>query len=93
MLVDTDNLVTTEEFRRDLAKYVAAAGKGQGPVAVTQGSKVVGFFVGAEEYQALFGAAVRRLLSSRRNGPTVSHEEVRQSVKETLRRTQRKASG
>jgi prevent-host-death family protein len=80
MLVDTDNLVTADEFRKDLDKFVAAARQGLGPVAITQNSELVGFFVGREEYEAMFGTAVRALLSSRAEGPTVSQKEVRARV-------------
>lgn len=34
VLIDTDNLVSSEEFRRDLDKYMSAAQEGRGPVAV-----------------------------------------------------------
>jgi len=91
MLVDTDNLVTAEVFRKDLDKYVAAARQGSGPVAVTQGSEVVGFFVSREEYEAMYGTAVRRLLASRADGPTVSQEEARKRIGEVSRRASRKS--
>lgn len=84
MLVDTDNLVTSDEFRRDLDRYVAAAQEGRGPVAVTSGSKVVGFFIGPDDYEAMFGAAVRELLETRMTGSTVSHEEVRANLRKRL---------
>jgi hypothetical protein len=38
MLVDTDNLVSTDEFRRDFEKFVKAV-KGKGPVAVMIAAK------------------------------------------------------
>lgn len=85
MLVDTDNLVSSEEFRRDLDKYVSAAQEGRGPVAVTKGSKVVGFFIGPDDYEAMFGAAVKELLAARMTGPTVSHGEVREQIRKRLR--------
>ncbi len=76
MLVDTDNLVPAEEFRKHLERYVAAAHSGCGPVAVTQGSEVVGFFVSPEDYEAMSGAAVKKLLTARARGRTVTHEEA-----------------
>ena len=62
MLVDTDNLVSAERFQKFFKKYVAAAKAGCGPIAVTRKSEVVGFFLGAEEYDSLFGIAVNELL-------------------------------
>lgn len=85
MLVDTDHLVTSEEFRRDLDRYVAAVQEGHGPVAVTRGSKVVGFFIGPEDYEAMFGVAVKELLDTRMTGPTVSHDKVREAIRKRLR--------
>ena len=35
MLVDTENLVSAEKFRKHFDRYVAAASQGRGPVAVT----------------------------------------------------------
>ena len=84
MLVDTDNLVTSEEFRRDLDRYLAAAQEGRGPVAVTKGSKVIGFFVGPDDYEAMFGTAVKELLQARMSGPTVSHGEVDEGIRKRL---------
>jgi prevent-host-death family protein len=86
MLVETDNLVSAEEFRKDLDRYVAATRQGSGPIAVTQHSQVVGFFIGVEEYEAMFGTAVKKLLAARASGPTVSHEEARKRVREVAQR-------
>jgi PHD/YefM family antitoxin component YafN of YafNO toxin-antitoxin module len=85
MLVETENLVSTEKFRKELDKYVAAARQGHGPIAITEDSEIVGFFVGAEEYEAMFGAAVRTLLAARATGKTVSHEEVRARIRKITR--------
>jgi prevent-host-death family protein len=86
MLVDTDNLVTADAFQRDFQQFVDAAGKGNGPVAITRDSRVVGVFMSPDEYDALFGSAVRRLLKSREKGPTVSHEEVRRRSEQIIKR-------
>jgi len=86
MLVETNNLVSEEDFRRELSKYVAAAQQGCGPIAVTRDTEVVGFFVSAAEYEAMFGTAVKELLTAREKGPTVSHEEVRTRAREAVRR-------
>lgn len=75
MLVDTDNLVSTEEFRRDFEKFVKAA-KGNGPVAVMKNQKVVGIFVSPEDYEILSGETLERLIESRMKGETVSQEEA-----------------
>ena len=59
MLVETQNMITAEDFRRDLDKYIAVARAGNGPVALMQGSEVVGFLVSPDEYEAMFGIAVK----------------------------------
>jgi PHD/YefM family antitoxin component YafN of YafNO toxin-antitoxin module len=84
MLVDTHNLISTDEFRRDLEKFVAAAKAGQGPVVLMDGSEVVGVFLSAEEYEAMFGVAVRDLLSQRMSGPTVTDQTARSRVQKVL---------
>jgi len=86
MLVETDNLVTAENFQKDFPQFVDAANRGNGPVAVTRDSRVVGVFMSPDEYDALFGAAVRKLLKSREKGPTVSHEEVRRRSEQIIKR-------
>lgn len=91
MLVETTNLVSTEEFRQDLDKYVAAAREGCGPIAITQGSEVVGFFITADEYEAMFGTAVKKLLAARAQGPTVTHEEARARLRKLTRHGSRKS--
>jgi prevent-host-death family protein len=91
MLVETDNLVPADEFRKELDKYVAAAREGCGPIAITQNSEVVGFFIGAEEYEALFGVAVKKLLAARADGPTITHEEAWARIREVTRRYSPKA--
>jgi len=86
MLVDTNNLVTAEQFRQHLDRYLTAAQQGNGPVAVTRDAEVIGFFIGKEEYEALHGAAVKELLTARATGPTVSHDEVRAHVAKVVKR-------
>ena len=86
-----ETVISTEEFRRGLDRYVAAARQGGGPVAVTQDSEVVGVFVSASEYEALHGAAVRALLRSRMKGPTVSLDEARARFRAAARRGAKKS--
>jgi prevent-host-death family protein len=86
MLIDTENLVSADEFQQHFERYLAAASAGNGPVAITRGSQVVGVLLAAEEYDALFGTAVRKLLKSRETGPTVSHEEVRRRAKQVIQK-------
>jgi prevent-host-death family protein len=81
MLVETDNLVTADDFRKNLDKYFDAARHGRGPVAITQNSELVGFFIGPDEFEAMFGSAVHSLLSSRTKGRLHSQEEVRASIR------------
>jgi hypothetical protein len=80
MLVEIDNLVPVDDFRKSLDKYIAAARNGCGPIAVTMNSEVVGFFIAAAEYDAMMGAAVNKLLSSRSKGPTIKHSQVRSRI-------------
>jgi prevent-host-death family protein len=90
MLVETNNLVSAAEFRKDLDKYVAAARQGSGPIAVTRNAEVLGFFIGAEEYEAVFGGAVKNLLEERATGPTLTHADARQRVRKALQAKARK---
>jgi prevent-host-death family protein len=89
VLTEIDNLVPAEEFCKELEKYVAAAQNGCGPIAVTKNSEVVGFFISAADYEALFGAAVKSLLSSRAKGPSVTHSQARARIREFTRRVSR----
>jgi hypothetical protein len=91
MVVKMNGRVSAEEFRDHLDTYVAAAKRGRGPFAVTQGSEVVGFFVGREEFETMFGAAVKKLLSSRAKGKTISHDAVRNHISEVIKRRTRKS--
>jgi PHD/YefM family antitoxin component YafN of YafNO toxin-antitoxin module len=86
MLVETDNLVSADSFRQEFDRFVDAARAGRGPVAITRDSQVVGVFMSPDEYDAMFGDAIRRLLDSREKGPTVSHEAVHQHVKQVIKR-------
>ena len=85
MLVETNNLVSTEDFRKELDKYVAAARDGCGPIVLTKESEIVGFFLSADEYEVMFGATVSDLLSSRSKGPKVPHEKVKARIRKITR--------
>jgi PHD/YefM family antitoxin component YafN of YafNO toxin-antitoxin module len=86
MLVETENIVPVETFRKEIGKFIAAARGGRGPVAITQDSAIVGFFVSPDDYNAMFGAAVKELLESRQHRPTLSHESARSRVMAAARR-------
>lgn len=86
MLVRNDNPVSTAQFRKHLGKYVAAARKGRGAVAVAEGTEVVGFFVSREEYEELYGAATRKLLKQRAKGATISHGEAVRRIRAAVQR-------
>jgi PHD/YefM family antitoxin component YafN of YafNO toxin-antitoxin module len=86
MLVETDNLVTADAFQKDFLHFIDVAGKGNGPIAITRDSRVVGVFMSPDEYDAVFGTAVRKLLQSRDQGPTVSHDEVRRRSEQIIQR-------
>lgn len=87
MLVDTNNLVPAEQFQRELGKYIAELRQGSGPLAITEDAQVVGVFISKDEYEALYGAAIKSLLAERSQGPTVSHEEVRSHVRNVIKRS------
>jgi hypothetical protein len=84
MLVDTENLVTADRFRSNFDQFVTAAQQGNGPVAITRDSEVIGVFLSPEEYQAAFGVNVKKLLKSRERGPTVDHEFVRKEAQKVI---------
>jgi hypothetical protein len=86
----TEQLVTEEQFRRELEKYLTAAQQGSGPIAVTRDAKIVGFFVAVHDYEALYGRAIKKLLSSRAKGPTVSQAEAREHIRRLLKKRSRK---
>ena len=86
MLVETNNLVSADSFRNDFDRYVIAARNGSGPVAITRDSEVIGVFLSPDEYEALFGTAVRKLLKSRERGPVVSQDAVRKQAVQVIRR-------
>ncbi|MBI3463133.1 MAG: hypothetical protein HY000_08760 [Planctomycetes bacterium] len=86
MLVETTNIVSADTFRKELDRFIAAAQGDSGPVAITHDAEIVGFFIGREEYETLFGTAVKELLRSRRRGPTVTQQEARARVGEVIRR-------
>jgi hypothetical protein len=90
MLVETNNLVSEETFREDFERFVTAAKNGGGPVAIMRDSEVVGVFVSPAEYDAAFGAEVRKLLKSRERGPKVSHEAVRAQAQKIIDRRRKK---
>lgn len=91
MSVQTSNVVSLKAFREKSNQYVEAIRSGHGPIAIRQNAEIVGFFVGREEYEALLGAAVKKLLSSRAQGPTVSHAEVQRRARKVIRSSQGKA--
>lgn len=91
MLVESRNIVTSDDLRRDLSKYIQVACSGRGPVAISHKAKIVGFLIGPDEYEALFSTEVKNLLDSRSGGPTVSQKEARARIKQALQRRPRKA--
>ncbi len=90
MKFESDNVVPADVFRKKLDKYVAQARKGSGPIAVTKNSEIVGFFVSAADYEAMFGTAVKALLSSRARGPSLTHSQARARIRKLTRRVARK---
>lgn len=90
MLVETNNLVSADTFRQDFDRFVTAAKNGGGPVAILRDSEVVGVFVSPEEFDAAFGAEVKKLLQSRERGPKVDHQAVRMRAQKIIERRRRK---
>jgi hypothetical protein len=45
---------------------------------------LVDFFVGPEEYEAMFGVAVHDLLASREDDDSVSQEEAREFIRTSV---------
>jgi hypothetical protein len=89
MLVDTDNLVSSDDFQRNFEKFAKAVKKGKGPVAVMKNGEVMGFFV-APDYFEFSGSGIRDLLASRMDGPTVSQEEAEKYVVERMAKRRKK---
>lgn len=89
MLIESDNMVSAADFRKDFERYHKMARDGNGPIAVTDNARVLGFYVSAEEYDAMLGVAVRELLSEREKGPKVSHQAVKDHIAGILKRSRR----
>ena len=86
MLIDTQNLVDSESER-----YMTAASAGNGPVAVMKDARVIGVLVDPDEYEQMFGVAVRELLSSRMTGPTLTQDEVKAGIQKLIQYRRRGA--
>lgn len=86
--IQVNQIVSAKEFHDDWPKYVAQTQAGQGPIGVAKGDEIVGVFLSVEDYEAAFGAAVKRLLRRRirSGGPTFSSENVLDRVKAHLRK-------
>ena len=91
MLIDTQNLVDSESFRREPERYMTAASAGNGPVAVMKDARVIGVLVDPDEYEQMFGVAVRELLSSRMAGPTLTQDEVKAGIQKLIQYRRRGA--
>jgi hypothetical protein len=91
MLHGTQKRVSKDKLRENIDKYIAAARNGHGPVAVFQGSEVMGYLVSPEDYGAVCGATIRKLLKERMKGPTVSQEEARAHIQRVLQRSSPKS--
>jgi hypothetical protein len=85
----SERTVSLGEFRDKIDKYVAAAKRGAGPLAVKDGDEIVGVFLAPADYDAATRASVRRFLRSRMSGPTVSHREAMSAFRAAARRAAR----
>jgi hypothetical protein len=87
MNIETDKIVSAEEFLKHWGRYRAMARRGSGPIAVTEKDEVIGVFIGAEEYETMFGEAVKELLKRRMKGSIVTQEEVQAGVERIFTET------
>lgn len=82
----TEQTASVAEFRKKFDDYVAAV-KAGGSVAVTDGDKVIGVFVAAEDYEHMYNTALRDFLRDRlREKATIPHEEVMAQLRAAARR-------
>jgi hypothetical protein len=86
MLVETENLVSVDQFKKDFDKYLVSTQQGEGPIAVAQNAEVVGFFMGVDDYEFVFGTAIRKLLSARTKGRKVTHRVAKARIKRHIRK-------
>jgi hypothetical protein len=82
----TQKRVSEDKLRENIDRCFADARNGHGPVAVLQGSEVMGYLVSPEDYDAVCGATIRKLLRERIKGPTVSQERARAHIERVLHR-------
>jgi len=91
MNIDAMNLVSADEFRGHCGRYLQRAKKGLGPIAVSENDQVIGVFIGAADFEAMAGRAMKELLESRLKGPTISHDEAMSRIEAAIKRKKRRA--
>ena len=85
MLIESENMVSAVDFQKHFERYNDLAREGKGPFAVTDNAKLVGVYISADEYEAMFGTAVRALLNERAKGPKVAHQSVKVHIARILK--------
>ncbi len=81
MIQKRDGAVSKEHFRKHFDKVVKAARDGNGPIAITEDSEVLGFLVGPEMYERLYAEEIKTLLKKRlKEKKTISAQEVRRRI-------------
>lgn len=90
MLIDKNNLVSKEKLRKNMDHYLRMAKRGGGPLAVTNDSEIVALMISPQEYEALQGAHVAKLIRSRAGDPLISTDEVRKRVAKAIKRGAKK---
>ena len=84
MLSGTQKRVSKDKLRDNIDKCFAEARNGHGPVAVVHGSELMGYLVSPEDYDAVCGATIGKLLRQRMKGSTVSQASARAHIERVL---------
>lgn len=77
------SVVTASQFETGVARYLAQAKRGKGPIHITEDDELVAVVLSPEDAEAL---AIRDLLKTRMSGPTISHEEVEAKIAQRRKR-------
>jgi hypothetical protein len=84
------NSLRLQTLPQSLQRALKRAKNGGGSVAIRDQAKIIGYFVPCDIDEIKSGPALRRFLSSRMKGPTISHEEVQAQVRRYVKRLRRK---
>jgi hypothetical protein len=78
MTLRYDESVPKKSFVERFAEILEAANGEEGPVAITDGGEIVGYFVGCHDMERMHDLAIGELLDRRAKdkGPLLTQEEV-----------------